>query len=337
MKATLEQVLSGQDLSAGQVTELFGAMLAGELHPAFIAGILVALRAKGETVVEIASAAKVMRAHAVAIPKVPGQILVDTCGTGGDLSGTFNLSTAAAITVAAMGAKVAKHGNRSVSSKAGSADVLEALGVHLGGTPERLGEILQEVGISFLFAPAHHASTRHAVGPRRALGVRTMFNLLGPLTNPARAQRQVLGVFAPEWVEPIAQVLLQLGSEHALVVHGHGGLDELSISGPTQIAELRDGRVSVHQVTPEQVGLDRAGLGTLAGGSAQDNAEILRSIFRGERSPRADAVAYGAGAAAYVAGLHGSLADGVQAARTTLHSGKVQDTLADLVRASQPQ
>ena len=187
MKAFLEQVLNGQDLTADQVSALFNAMLAGELDPNFIAGMLIALRAKGESVVEIASAAKVMRAHAVAIPSPSGQILVDTCGTGGDLSGTFNLSTAAAITVATMGAKVAKHGNRSVSSKAGSADVLEALGVQLGGPPERLAEILQDVGISFLFAPAHHASTRHAVGPRKALGVRTIFNLLGPLTNPAGA------------------------------------------------------------------------------------------------------------------------------------------------------
>jgi anthranilate phosphoribosyltransferase len=335
VKAFLEQVLDGQDLNADQVRALFNAMLAGELDPNFIAGMLIALRAKGESVVEIASAAKVMRAHAVAIPSPPGQILVDTCGTGGDLSGTFNLSTAAAITVATMGAKVAKHGNRSVSSKAGSADVLEALGVKLGGTPERLAEILQEVGISFLFAPAHHASTRYAVAPRKALGVRTIFNLLGPLTNPAGAQRQVLGVFAAEWVEPIAQVLKELGSEHALVVHGHGGLDELSISGPTQVAELRNGKVTLHQVTPEQVGLDRGDLGTLAGGTAQDNAEILRSIFKGERSPRADAVAYGAGAAAYVAGLHPSLEEGVQSARAMLHSGKVQGTLTHLVHESQ--
>ena len=335
MKAFLEQVLNGQDLTADQVSALFNAMLAGELDPNFIAGMLIALRAKGESVVEIASAAKVMRAHAVAIPSPSGQILVDTCGTGGDLSGTFNLSTAAAITVATMGAKVAKHGNRSVSSKADSADVLEALGVQLGGPPERLAEILQDVGIYFLFAPAHHASTRHAVGPRKALGVRTIFNLLGPLTNPAGAQRQILGVFAAEWVEPIAQVLKELGSEHALVVHGHGGLDELSISGPTEVAELRNGVVTLHQVTPEQVGLDRGDLGTLAGGTAQDNAEILRSIFQGERSPRADAVAYGAGAAAYVAGLHPSLKEGVQSARALLHSGKVQGTLTHLVHESQ--
>lgn len=326
----LEKLLLPQDLSLDEVTGFMTALLAGELAPELVAGVLIALRAKGETPAEIAAAAQVMRSHAVAIPNPQGWTLVDTCGTGGDRSGSFNLSTAAAITVASMGAKVAKHGNRSVSSKAGSADVLEALGVNLQNSPERLAAMLDQVGIAFLFAPAHHGSTRHAVGPRRALKVRTMFNLLGPLTNPAGAQRQVLGVYDRAWVEPIAEVLQTLGSEHAMVVHGHGGLDELSISGPSLVAELKDGEIQVYELSPQDVGLEPAPLETLLGGTAQDNAEILRSIFGGEVSPRTDAVAYGAGAAAYVYGLSGSLKAGVLAARAHLHSGAVAETLERL-------
>lgn len=331
MRAHLEALLAGRDLSADTVDGLFEQMLTGALDPAAIAGLLVAWRSKGHAVHELAAAARVMRRHARALPVPADWTLVDTCGTGGDSSGTFNLSTAAALTVAAMGAKVAKHGNRSVSSKAGSADVLEALGVRLDHPPERLAEILEHVGIAFLFAPAHHAATRHAVGPRRALGIKTLFNVLGPLTNPAGAQRQVLGVYSPELVEPIAHVLAELGSEHALVVHGAGGLDELSIAGDTAVAELRDGVVRCWTTCPEDLGIERADLSVLAGGTAQDNARILQAIFDGEVSPRSDAVALTAGAAAYVAGLQPDLQAGVQAARDTLHSGAVAKTLAELV------
>ncbi len=330
----LEKLLAQHDLDANEVEDVMDAMLRGELGPASIAGFLMALRAKGETVTEIAAAARVMRRHAVGIPVPPGRTLVDTCGTGGDGSGTFNLSTAAAITAAAGGATVAKHGNRSVSSKAGSADVLEALGVRLDVPIERLGSIMEQVGIAFMFAPAHHGATRHAVGPRRELGVRTLFNVLGPLTNPAGATRQVMGVFSKELVQPIAQVLLELGTEHSLVVHGDGGLDELSLSGPSTVAEVRDGTVRVFELSPEALGLERAPLEVLKGGDAAHNASILRAIFEGEESARSDAVALSAGAALYVAGLYDELTPAVADSRQLLRAGVVATKLDELIQAT---
>lgn len=333
-KLLLERLLGGEDLAPGEVEAAFEAMLCGELAPEWIAGFLIALRAKGETPGEIAAAARVMRRHATGIPVPAGRTLVDTCGTGGDASGSFNLSTAAAIVAAAGGATVAKHGNRSVSSKAGSADVLEALGVNLQLSPERLAQVLDEVGIAFLFAPSHHGATRHAVGPRKALGVRTMFNVLGPLTNPAGAQRQVLGVYAPELVERIGEVLLELGTEHSLVVHGHGGLDEISIAGPTRVCEVVGGELRLYEITPEQLGVASAPLSVLQGGTAQDNAQILTAVFEGERSARADAVALSAGAALYVAGLAEDLPSGVRQALTVLDEGDAALTLHKLVEAT---
>ncbi len=332
----LESLLAGQDLTSLQVEEVFDAMLQGELTEAQIAGLLIALRTKGETVEEIAAAARVMRRHATAIPVAQDLDPIDTCGTGGDHSGTFNLSTAAAVVAAAAGASVAKHGNRSVSSRSGSADVLEALGVNLGLDPLDLGRVLQDVGIAFLYAPAHHAATRHAVGPRRQLGVRTLFNVLGPLTNPAGVRRQVVGVFGPEWVEPLGEVLGELGAVHAMVVHGAGGLDEFSLAGPTQVAEWREGGLHRFEVSPEEVGLTPAPLEALRGGDASENADILRAIFAGETGPRADAVAYGAGAALTVAGRAGDLREGVAQAQAALNSGAAADTLAALVAATNP-
>lgn len=330
----LERLLADEDLSADQVEGAFDAMLRGELSEAAIAGLLIALRAKGETVTEIAAAARVMRRHATGIAVAPGLDPVDTCGTGGDRSGTFNLSTAAALVAAGAGATVAKHGNRSVSSRSGSADVLEALGVDLALSPEALGQVLQDVGIAFLFAPAHHGATRHAVGPRRDLGVRTLFNVLGPLTNPAGVKRQVVGVFGAAWVQPLAEVLGELGAVHALVVHGAGGLDELSLAGPTQVAEWRDGALSTWTITPEQVGLASAPIAALQGGDAAENARILRSVLGGEKGPRADAVAYGAGAALYVAGRAEDLREGVTWAQQALASGAAAATLEALVAAT---
>ena len=330
----LERLLDGQDLTSAQVEAVFDRMLSGELTSAQIAGLLIALRTKGEAVHEIAAAARVMRRHATGIPVAPGLDPIDTSGTGGYRSGTFNVSTAAALVAAAAGATVAKHGNRSVSSRAGSADVLEALDVDLALPPERLGRILSEVGIAFLFAPVHHAATRHAVGPRRELGVRTLFNVLGPLTNPAGVRRQVVGVFGPEWVEPLGRVLGELGAAHAMVVHGAGGLDELSLAGPTRIAEWRDGSLSLHEVRPEDVGLRAAPIEALRGGDAADNAAILRAVFAGETGPRADAVAYGAGAALHVAGQAEDLAGGVAAAQEVLRSGAAAEKLAQLVAAT---
>lgn len=331
----LETLLRREDLSAEQVESVFEAIFAGEVSAAAIAGLLVALRAKGETVHEISAAARVMRRHAVAVRGPAGRALVDTCGTGGDRSGTFNLSTGAAIVAAAAGATVAKHGNRAVSSRSGSADVLEALGLRLDLPPERLERLLERVGIAFLFAPAHHGATRHVVGPRRDLGVRTLFNILGPLTNPANARRQILGVYDGALVNPLARVLAELGAERALVVHGQEGLDELSIGGPTLVAELRDGEVRSYTVSPEDFGLTRAPLEALRGGDARENAAILRSILAGERSARADAVALSAGAALYVAGLAESIRQGVEQAQGALDAGAAHAKLDELVRESQ--
>ncbi len=335
IRTALETALAGNDLSEEVMESVMESMLQGELTPAQISGFLVALRAKGEAVHEIAAAARVMRRHAVGIVVPPGLDPVDTCGTGGDGSNTFNISTAAALTAAAAGAVVAKHGNRSVSSKSGSADVLEALGVRLDVPAAALSTILEAVGIAFLFAPAHHGATRHAVGPRRELGIRTLFNVLGPLTNPAGAKRQVMGVYAPSLVEPIGQVLAKLDTVHAVVVHGAGGIDEFSLAGPSRVAEVRGGEVDLYDIHPADVGLKSAGLSELVGGEAQDNAEILRSIFSGEKSPRTDAVAFNAGAALYVAGHCDQISDGVSLASETLNSGKVLDTLSALVAATE--
>ena len=330
----LNQLLSGQDLASEEMESIMENMLSGELDAAQISGFLIALRAKGESVTEIAAAARVMRRHAVGLKVDKNIPLLDTCGTGGDGSNTFNISTAAALVAAAGGVIVAKHGNRSVSSKSGSADVLEALGVSLDCTPERLSEILSDVGIAFLFAPAHHAATRHAVGPRRSLGVRTLFNVLGPLTNPAGAQHQVMGVFSESLVEPIGEVLSDLGAHHALVVHGAGGLDEFSLEGPSKVAEVQHGSSRVYLIGPQDVGLKPAPISDLVGGDATENAEILKAIFQGERSARRDAVSFNAGAAIYAANRTQSIEEGIRLAEHLLDTGSVQDKLDELIKAS---
>lgn len=335
IRGALERLLRREELHAEEVEGVMESLLTGALSAAATAGFLIALRAKGETIREIAAAARVMRRHALRVPLSPHLDAVDTCGTGGDQSGTFNLSTGAALLAAAAGATVAKHGNRAVSSRSGSADVLEALGVHLELPPEELARCAEEVGVTFLFAPAHHAATRHAVAPRRELGVRTLFNLLGPLTNPAGVRRQVIGVYAPEWVEPLAHVLLELGAERALIVHGDGGLDELSLSGPSQVAELRDGAVRIYTLSPEELGLRPAPRGALAGGDAAHNAAILRDIFSGATGPQADAVALGAGAALYTAGRAESVREGVSQAQAALRDGRARWTLDRLVEHTQ--
>jgi anthranilate phosphoribosyltransferase len=335
ISSILNHLVDGKDLSDQQMEEVMDLMLSGELESSQIAGFLIALRCKGETVSEIGVAARVMRRHATGLSVPKDLPLLDTCGTGGDGANTFNISTAAALVAAAGGATVAKHGNRSVSSKSGSADVLEALGVSMECSPERLSEILLEIGIAFLFAPAHHAATRHAVGPRRSLGIRTLFNVLGPLTNPAGAQHQVMGVFSPDLVEPIGQVLADLGAHHALVVHGAGGLDEFSLEGPNLVAEIRNGKCETYLLNPEEVGLSPAPVTALAGGEAIENAQILRKIFEGEVSPRSDAVAFNAGAALYAADKAESIAEGVVQAQKLLANGAVTSKLNALVEASQ--
>jgi anthranilate phosphoribosyltransferase len=266
--------------------------------------------------------------------EVAGPHLVDTCGTGGDGASTFNISTASAMVAAAAGARVAKHGNRSVSSSSGSADVLEAAGVRLDLEPHQVAACIEKVGVGFLFAPQHHSAMKHAIGPRREMRIRTVFNLLGPLTNPAGAPNQVLGVFSPHWVEPLARVLKRLGSEHVLVVHAEDGLDEISIAGPTRIAELKNGNLSMYTVSPADFGMQTADLSTIAVSDAAASLAMINAVFDGVSGPASDIVALNAGAAIYVSGLTVSLAEGVVKAGEMIRNGKARQTFAALVEAS---
>ncbi len=335
VQQAIRAVTEGRDLTAAEMTEVMRAIMGGEATPAQIGGFLVGLRMKGETVEEIAAAARVMRELATPV-RVSVERLVDTCGTGGDGAETFNISTASAFVAAAGGARVAKHGNRSVSSRSGSADVLEAAGVCLELGPEQVARCIEEVGVGFMFAPLHHGAMKHAIGPRREMGVRTIFNLLGPLTNPAGAPHQVVGVFDDRWLEPLARVLERLGSRHVLVVHAEDGLDEISIAAPTQVAELCDGEVRRYTITPEQFGLMRGDLRDLVVADATQSLERMRQVLSGDEGPAADVVALNAGAALYAAGVAESLASGVEQARDVLASGAAADklhSLVDLTRA----
>jgi len=329
----IASVIERRDLSASDMEAVMRSIMTGQATPAQIGGFLIGLRMKGESVDEIAAAAKVMRDLATRV-EVGGPHLVDTCGTGGDGASTFNISTASAIVTAAAGGRVAKHGNRSVSSSSGSADVLEAAGVKLDLTPEQVAACIDRVGVGFLFAPHHHSAMKHAIGPRKEMRVRTLFNLLGPLTNPAGAPNQVLGVFSPDWVEPLARVLKRLGSEHVLVVHADDGLDEISIAAPTRVAELRKGDISVYTVTPEDFGLQRAELSALVVEDAQQSLAMIKTVFDDQPGPARDIVRLNAGAAIYAAGLTVSLADGVTLASEVIQSGKARQTHAALVEVS---
>jgi anthranilate phosphoribosyltransferase len=330
IQQALEQVLARRDLSSKQMESVMNTIMQGEATSAQIAGFIVALRMKGECVDELAAAARVMRRLSSKV-EINAQPLVDTCGTGGDGQKTFNISTASSIVAASAGVKIAKHGNRSVSSKSGSADVLEALGVKLEITPEQIAQCVQQVGIGFMFAPMHHSCMKHAIGPRKELGVRTLFNLLGPLTNPANAQRQVLGVFDDHWLEPLAYVLQSLGTEHALVVHAQDGLDEISIAAKTNVCELRDGKIKTYQITPEDCGIERSSLDNIKVDNVTDSATMITSILNGDAGSAADIVCLNAGAAIYVAGKTESLKAGVELAQKKLTSKAAQQTLAKLV------
>ena len=328
-REAISRLTEGEDLGRGEMEGVMREIMAGEADPEAVAGFLVALRMKGETVAEITGAATVMRELADTI-HVPVPHLVDTCGTGGDVRGTFNISTASAFVAAGAGARVAKHGNRSVSSKSGSADVLTALGIDLTLVPSEVARAIEEVGIGFLYAPRHHGAMRHAAGPRQALGIRTLFNLLGPLANPALAPNQVIGVYDAHWLEPMARVLRELGSRHVLVVHADDGMDELSTVGPTRMVELYEGDILHHDLDPEQVGLDRAWHGDLQAGDADENAAIIRTILNNERGPKQDVVLLNAGAALYVSGVCSTLEEGVAAADTAIESGEARARLEAL-------
>jgi len=334
MSAALRAVTERHDLSAAQMTEVMRTIMTGGATPAQIGGFLVGLRMKGETVDEIAAAAQVMR-ELVSRVEVSGAHVVDTCGTGGDGRATFNVSTCSAFVAAAAGAQVAKHGNRSVSSRSGSADVLEALGVNLNLTAAQVGRCVREVGVGFMFAPLHHGAMKHAIGPRREMGVRTVFNLLGPLTNPAAAPNQVVGVFHAQWLEPLAQVLQRLGSHHVLVVHGDDGVDEISIGAPTQIAELKDGAIIRSVIAPEQFGMARADIAALTVRDAQESAATLLAVLNDQAGPARDIVVLNAGAAIYVAGLAANLDSGMERARAVIASGAARDRLTRLTALTQ--
>lgn len=330
MREAIRAVMERHDLDHEAMTGVMRRIMAGEATPAQIGGFLVGLAMKGETVTEIAAAAGVMRALATRV-EVPAGHLVDTCGTGGDARGTFNVSTAAAFVVAAAGGRVAKHGNRSVSSASGSADVLEAAGANIDLAPEQVAACIERVGVGFLFAPRHHAAMRHAVGPRREMGVRTLFNLLGPLTNPAAAPNQLMGVFAGRWVRPLAEVLQALGSERVMVVHAEDGLDEISIGAPTRVAELRDGALREYRIRPEDFGLATADLEPLRVDSAARSLEVIRAIYDGIPGPASDMLALNAGAAIHVAGLVDDFGTGVARARQALADGSARARLERFV------
>ncbi len=333
-REAIARLVVGEDLSRAEMEAVMREVMGGEAEPEAVAGLLVALRGKGETVAEITGAAAVMRELAEGI-RVDAPHLVDTCGTGGDRSGTFNISTAAAFVAAGAGAHVAKHGNRSVSSRSGSADVLAELGVALEIPASAVARAIREVGIGFLFAPSHHGAMKHAIGPRKALGIRTLFNLLGPLTNPALAPHQVVGVFDDAWLEPLARVLQELGSHHVLVVHAADGMDELSTLGPTRVAELREGAIERYELDPEDLGLPRVSPEDLQAGDAVDNATVLRDILAGEPGPKRDIVVLNAGAALYVAGVAPDLPAGLERAAAAIDSGAARAKLEGLAAFTQ--
>jgi len=340
IKEAIASIIEQKDLDENLMVEVMNEIMSGEATPAQIGSFITALRMKGETIEEISGAARVMREKATRIATGvavdQGEILMDTCGTGGDSSGTYNVSTATAFVVAAAGIPVAKHGNRSISSHCGSADVLEALGVNLELTPAQVGNCVREIGIGFLFAPLLHGAMKYAIGPRREIGIRTIFNVLGPLTNPAGANVQLLGVYAPDLCEKIARVLGRLGSLRALVVCGAGNVDECTVTGDTQVAELSNNEVKTYTVRPEDVGFSRFRLADLKGGDTpQESAAILRDVLGGEDGPKRDILLLNSGAALYIAGAAPGIKTGVERAAGLIDSGAALAKLESLVKFSQ--
>jgi anthranilate phosphoribosyltransferase len=334
MPKAIQMVINESDLIEEEMTEVMRTIMTGGATPAQIGGFLVGLRMKGETVNEITAAARVMRELAAKVATWPEQ-LVDTCGTGGDSSGTFNISTASAFVAAGAGARVAKHGNRSISSKSGSADLLEAAGVRLDINPGQVSLCLEKVGIGFMFAPAHHGAMKHAIGPRKEMGVRTIFNVLGPLTNPAGAPNQVLGVFSKGLVKPMAKVLKKLGSKHVMVVHAKDGLDEISINRKTYVAELKNDHIREYKIRPGDFDMERASLETIRADGVEESLAIVRGVLDNQAGPARDIVCLNAGAAIYTAGVADSLEDGVARAAESIASGKAREKLNQLVELTQ--
>ena len=331
LKQHIAKIANRDALTVGEAREAFDIIMSGDASPSQIGGFLMGLRVRGETVAEISGAVSTMRAKMLAVHAPDDAI--DIVGTGGDASGSYNVSTLAALVVAATGLPVAKHGNRALSSKSGAADTLAALGVNIEAGPETIAACIREAGVGFMFAPAHHSAMRH-VGPTRVeLGTRTIFNLLGPLSNPAGVDRQLIGVFAPEWVEPLAEVLKELGSTSAWVVHGDG-LDEMTTTGATKVAQLRDGRITTFEVSPEDAGLERVEFARLRGGDARRNAEALQAVIGGEKNAYRDIALLNAAGALVMVGAAADLSDGVAKAAKAIDNGSVSKVLAKLVESS---
>lgn len=333
IQQAINAVLEHKDLSRDAMHQVMQQIMTGEATPAQIGGFLIGLRIKGETVDEITAAAQVMRELSSKVV-INADNLVDTCGTGGDASGSFNISTASAIVAAAAGAKVAKHGSRSVSSKSGSADVLEAAGVNLNLSAEQVAHSVESCGVGFMFAPNHHSAMKHAIGPRKEMGARTIFNILGPLTNPAGAPNQVMGVYDDKLCRPVAEVLQALGSRHVMVVRSDDGMDEISIAAPTQVAELKDGVITEYAIQPEDFGLRRSSMDSIKVETADESLAMIEALLDGKPGAAADIVALNAGAAIYVSGNADSLAAGVAKAQAVLANGAAKHKLTELVKIS---
>ena len=330
----IKAVISKQNLNESEMHDVMNSIMTGQTTDAQIGAFLVGLSMKGETIEEITASAKVMRALATSVELSSNDYLVDTCGTGGDGLGLFNISTASAFVVAAAGGKVAKHGNRSISSKSGSADVLEAAGINLNISPELISQCIEEIGLGFMFAPAHHSAMKHAIGPRKELAVRTIFNVLGPLTNPAKAPNQIMGVYDKSLVEPIANVLKGLNSRHVMVVHSEDGLDEFSIANTTYVAELKDNNISTYTVHPRDFGLEEGNLDSIKAENAEQSLALINEAFSGKKGVARDIIALNAGAAIYVSGLVNSFDEGVTQANQILSDGSAQDKLDAYILAS---
>ena len=330
----IKAVISKQNLNESEMHDVMNSIMTGQTTDAQIGAFLVGLSMKGETIEEITASAKVMRALATSVELSSNDYLVDTCGTGGDGLGLFNISTASAFVVAAAGGKVAKHGNRSISSKSGSADVLEAAGINLNISPELISQCIEEIGLGFMFAPAHHSAMKHAIGPRKELAVRTIFNVLGPLTNPAKAPNQIMGVYDKSLVEPIANVLKGLNSRHVMVVHSEDGLDEFSIANMTYVAELKDSNISTYTVHPGDFGLEEGNLDSIKAENAEQSLTLINEAFSGKKGVARDIIALNAGAAIYVSGLVSSFDEGVTQANQILSDGSAQDKLDAYILAS---
>ncbi len=334
IQEAIKSVIAKQDLSEDEMHTVMTDIMTGKTDDAQIGGFLVGLSMKGETVAEITAAAKVMRSLATRVQIHRPKHLVDTCGTGGDGLGLFNISTACAFVVAAAGGQVAKHGNRSISSKSGSADVLEAAGVNLDMSPENISKSVEKIGVGFMFAPAHHSAMKYAIGARKALAVRTIFNVLGPLTNPANAPNQVMGVYDKDLVEPIANVLKSLGSKHVMVVHSKDGLDEISIADDTFVAELKDGKVTTYIINPADFGLPLGDLNDIKADNAESSLTLIQQALDGKEGAAKNIIAFNAGAAIYVAGITKSLQAGINTALEILNSGAAHQRLDDFVKES---